>query len=338
MVQIASRREKHSARFEVELAEVPAVGFRQVWNIRVRDDASMPPAEDELTEAKISRGEHALALTPGIQHDDVCNHPVRSSDTHGIVTADTARDFARILANASSDALREAVAGVILHGSLTSTSFVPDQSDIDLLVIVHDPLNDDQITRLREAVEAVRTDAPAPVDLRVVSRSTALSPSKAPFMDVYLRIRPDHSQLLVETRHAEPDLVVELSISRASGQSLLGPAPDELIAEVPRRLVLEADEDQLAHWQAVGDDSEHAEIAVLTACRIWAFVEERRHASKDEAAEWVLSREPGLHVVRDALRHRQLDSRIPIEDGQVQQLLALVRARVKDELRATHPN
>ena len=156
-------------------------------------------------------------------------------------------------------------------------------------------------------------------------------------MEVYLRIGLEGSQLFVETRQAEPDLVVELSISRASGLALLGPAPDELIAEVPKRLVLEVSEAQLAHWHAVGSDPKHAELVVLTACRIWEFVEEGRHTSKVEAAEWALSREPGLHVVRDALRHRQLDSGTAIDGGQVQQLLALVQARMKEELRGTHP-
>jgi Domain of unknown function (DUF4111) len=33
---------------------------------------------------------------------------------------------------------------------------------------------------------------------------------------------------------------------------------------------------------------------VLTACRVWRFAEEGRHASKAAAAEWALGRDPTL--------------------------------------------
>jgi predicted nucleotidyltransferase len=258
-----------------------------------------------------------------------------------VVTPDKAYKFAQTITTACSNALHEVVAGVILHGSMATSDYVPGRSDIDLLVVVNDPLTDGQIASLRDAIEAVKADAPAPMDLRVVTRHVALAPTKAPFMDAYFRIKAGHSALLTETRHAEPDLAVELSVSRANGQALLGPAPAELIAEVPKRLVLEVDDQQLARWQEVGSDSEHAVIEVLTACRIWQFAEEGRHTTKTEAGRWVLARAPGLEVVRQALRRRHMTTTLPIDLDQVQHLLALVRDRVNDKLRlrtdAEHP-
>jgi predicted kinase/predicted nucleotidyltransferase len=248
------------------------------------------------------------------------------------VAADAAHAFAQTVANACANALGEAIAGVILHGSMATSDYVPGQSDIDLLVIVNDPLTDGQIASLRDAIERVKGDAPAPMDLRVVTRHVALAPTKALFMEAYFRIKAGHSALLTETRHAEPDLAVELSVSRAIGQALLGPGPRELIAEVPKRLVLEVDDQQLAHWQELGRDLEHAVIEVLTACRIWQFTEEGRHTSKTEAGRWVLARAPGLEVVEHALHRRQMTTTLPIDLDQVQHLLALVRHRVNDEL------
>lgn len=75
---------------------------------------------------------------------------------------------------------------------------------------------------------------------------------------------------------------------------------------------------------------EPSELSVLTACRIWHFIDERRHASKTEAAEWVLARQSALDVVRDALRHRQLGPSIAIDGAQVRYLLDVVRARVQE--------
>jgi Aminoglycoside adenylyltransferase, C-terminal domain len=120
---------------------------------------------------------------------------------------------------------------------------------------------------------------------------------------------------------------VELSVCRAHGRSLLGAAPAELIGEVPDRWVVAAGDAQLADWQAIGDDPSYAELTVLTACRVWRFAEEGRHAANAAAAEWALRRDPALQVVRDALRQRHRDPAGRIDAAQVQQLLAMVRAR-----------
>jgi hypothetical protein len=104
---------------------------------------------------------------------------------------------------------------------------------------------------------------------------------------------------------------VELSVCRAHGRSLLGAAPAELLGEVPDRWVVAAGDAQLAAWQAIGDDPPYAELTVLTACRVWRFAEEGRHASKAAAAQWALGRDPTLGVVGDALRRhprRRLDA------------------------------
>jgi nucleotidyltransferase-like protein len=75
--------------------------------------------------------------------------------------------FAEALAHSCARALRETVAGVILHGSLTLADYLPGRSDVDLLV-VDDPLTDAQVAALTEAAVAHRRQAPGRVDLRVV--------------------------------------------------------------------------------------------------------------------------------------------------------------------------
>jgi hypothetical protein len=93
----------------------------------------------------------------------------------------------------------------------------------------------------------------------------------------------------VERRHpGERDLVVEFSMCRAHGRSLFGAAPAELIGEVPDQWVVAVGEAQLADWEAIGDDPKHAELTVLTACRVWRFAEEGRHCSKTAAGRWAL--------------------------------------------------
>jgi hypothetical protein len=132
----------------------------------------------------------------------------------------------------------------------------------------------------------------------------------------------------VDRRHpGERDLVVEFSVCRAHGRSLVGAPPAELIGEVPPAWVLAVSDAQLADWQAIGDDPPHAEVTVLTTCRIWRFAEEGRHCSKAAAGAWALRRDPTLQVVRDALRQRH-DPAWPIDPDQVQRLLGTVRGRL----------
>ena len=78
MVQMTPRREENSAGFEVDLAQMTALVCRQVRNVGVRDDASMPPAENELTGAKSSPGEDSFALGSGALHHNVGDHCVRN--------------------------------------------------------------------------------------------------------------------------------------------------------------------------------------------------------------------------------------------------------------------
>jgi aminoglycoside adenylyltransferase-like protein/nucleotidyltransferase-like protein len=243
-------------------------------------------------------------------------------------SAEEAAGFAGTLARSCSRALGETAAGVILHGSLTLDGYIPGRSDVDLLVVVDGPLSDAQAAALTEAVARQRPRAPGRVDLRVVTRQVAASPTPAPPMEAYLEITPG-SGLQVERRHpGERDLVVEFSMCRAHGRSLVGAAPAELIGEVPGRWVVAVGDAQLAAWEAIGDDPKHAELTVLTACRVWRFAEEGRHCSKTAAGEWALRRAPTLEVVRYALRHRRGDPAGPIDPAQIRQLLAVVRAHL----------
>lgn len=246
-------------------------------------------------------------------------------------SAEAALRFAQTLARACAGALGETVAGVILHGSLTLDDYAPGRSDVDLLVVIDHPPSDARLAALTEAMASRRAEAPVPVDLRLVTRQVAASPTPAPPLEAYLRLTPGSGVRVEERRHpGERDLAVELSVCRAHGRGLLGAAPAELIGEVPDRWVVAAADAQLAAWQAIGDDPPYAELTVLTACRAWRFAEEGRHVSKAAAAEWALRRDPTLGVVGDALRRRHGDPAAQIDPAQVARLLAVVRARLTE--------
>jgi predicted nucleotidyltransferase len=237
------------------------------------------------------------------------------------VSAAEALELARRVEQACSHALGDAVAAVILHGSLVLGDFVPGRSDIDLLVVADQTLTDDQ----RAALVAAMPDAAARVDLRVVTRAVASAPTPAPPLDTYVALTAGRAPLLEAENSGERDLVVEFATCREHGCSLRGAEPSAVLGAVPDEWVLEVGEAQLADWQRLEFSPPHAELMVLTACRFWRFAEERRHCSKKAAAEWALAQDPSLEVVRAALKRRYEDPSFPIEEPSVRELLARVR-------------
>jgi len=244
--------------------------------------------------------------------------------------------FAERLAAIYSRVLGEIVASLIVHGSLALGDYTRRHSDIDLLGVVDRPLLYSEIESLTRAVAAQQADAPAPADLRVVTRAAAAAPAQAPPMELYLRL-DGSAPPQVESRHpGEPDLVLEFSICRAHGRALLGAEPHAVIGEVPDEWVLRVGDAQLARWQSLTGDARHAALMLLTACRAWRFSQERSHCSKAAAGSWALTRDPSLTAVRDAIRQRSGHA-VPIDPTEVGRLLSIARTGIAANQHAPCP-
>jgi hypothetical protein len=252
--------------------------------------------------------------------------PTRRMPASHSTDANAALGFAHRLADITSQLLGDTLLAVILHGSLILEDYVSGPSDIDLLAIVDRSLCDSEIESLTRTIAAERARAPAPADLRFVTRAVAEKPREAPPLELYIRLRVTGPPEF-EVRRREPDLIVELAICRQHGHALLGPSPRQLIGEVPSEWVLLAGDAQLARWQSLTDDAPYAALMVLTACRIWRFSEERAHSSKAAAASWALARDPSLTAARDALRQRAGDP-VRIAPTEISRLLRIVRTRI----------
>jgi hypothetical protein len=81
----------------------------------------------------------------------------------------------------------------------------------------------------------------------------------------------------------------------------------------------------LASWQSLTDDAAHAELMVLTSCRVLRFCTQGVHCSKSAAGAWALACDPTLRAVRQALDQRNVDPTQPVEPAEIARLLAKVR-------------
>ncbi|WUJ08947.1 DUF4111 domain-containing protein [Actinoplanes sp. NBC_00393] len=227
------------------------------------------------------------------------------------------------LAARCADAVGGTVRSVILHGSLAAGGFRAGRSDIDLLIVVDSGLSDSQASALEEVVREADVGDASGIDLHVVTADVAAVPTRTPAVELQVGRYPGEFE--VERRRSEaPDLLAELSMARAQGRALVGAAPVEVIAPVPHAWVVDRGRHWLRTWQSLTDDTEHAAFMVLTACRMWRFAADGVHSSKIEAAEWALTRNPSLTVIRQAVRQYTDDPAVTVDEKGIAALLETV--------------
>lgn len=212
----------------------------------------------------------------------------------------------------------------VLHGSLTLGDFEPGRSDIDLMLVTGpDGLSATDRDHIVDAVGNARVGAAKAVDLIVVTSTASGRPSRAPASE--LEVARYSDGIHVESaKAANEDLVVELSMARTSGRSLIGIPVDRAIGQVPARWVKDRGLFWLGRWLTLADDAEHAELMVLTACRIWHFDTEGTYCSKPQAGQWALARDPSLSGITQALRQRRGDRDTIISADDVTHVLLTV--------------
>ena len=95
--------------------------------------------------------------------------------------------------------------------------------------------------------------------------------------------------------------MIDLAIGREHGIPLLGPAPGEVLPEIPRKLALTALMEALTWFERNEGDSAQT---VLAACRAWAYAREGVWLSKTAAARWASAQSDAPGVIEEALERR----------------------------------
>ena len=204
-------------------------------------------------------------------------------------------------------ALGKNVVGVYLHGSAVLDSFGP-WSDIDLILVVDHPLDDDDKRRvaellLRSSGGYEQQNPRRPVELDVM-REVALRAWRhpAPFEFHYSeshRDRFEAGKLETGVSSTNRDLAAHVAVLREAGVALVGPPPREIFPAVPWEHFRDALLYELESWI---DDSDVWRIpgairnSALTRARMWATLATGELHSKKTGAEWALP------LLRDELR------------------------------------
>jgi streptomycin 3"-adenylyltransferase len=175
----------------------------------------------------------------------------------------------------------------ILHGSAALGGFVPDRSDVDVLMLI-DPsdISAEVLQVLAEQIHVAADGCPGVgLELSLVSTATAARPDPPwPFL-LHVATRVVDAKTVVGIDHeGDPDLLMHYAVCRAAGIAVTGPPPDQLIGEIGRDQILGYLRSELA-WAGQHADPTYG---VLNACRAWQFAVTGELVSKLDGASWAL--------------------------------------------------
>ena len=188
------------------------------------------------------------------------------------------------------------IVGLYLYGSAVAGGLRPD-SDLDLFVVTDRRLMATEKSRIVEGLLPISGRKTRPPTWRPIEVTIVAQPEVRPWG--YPRMELQYGEWLrdaflsgaVEPERAEnPDLAVLITMVLQAGQALIGPAATDLLDAVPRADLVRAMLDGVP--SLMSDLDGDTRNVLLTLARIWTTVATGEIRSKDEAAEWVLSRLP----------------------------------------------
>ena len=198
--------------------------------------------------------------------------------------------------------------GIYLHGSAVMGCFNPEKSDIDLIIVVNDPLTDEIKKNFMDMVAEYNGSASAKgIELSVV-RKDVCNPFKYPTpYELHFSIRhlswyrDDPYGYISSMKGTDKDLAAHFMIIKRRGICLYGLPVDEVFAEVPRCDYMDAIIDDIEDAQE--EISGNTMYLTLNLARVLAFKRDDLVLSKKEGGEWALNNIPDVYhsLIRDAL-------------------------------------
>ena len=218
--------------------------------------------------------------------------------------------------------LRDNLVGVYLHGSAVMGCFNPAKSDIDLLVVVKEPLAAKTKRDFMELVVECNKLAPAKgIEMSILTRQACKpfvypTPFELHFSVMHLgwyRDAPD--DYVAKMQGKDKDLAAHVTILRRRGKCLYGFPVSEVFGDVPKEAYMDSIWNDIA--EAGEDIAEDTMYLTLNLARVLAFWKEGIVLSKQEGGEWALQNLPEkFHpLLFDALREYREGAEISYDTG-----------------------
>jgi predicted nucleotidyltransferase len=197
--------------------------------------------------------------------------------------------YLRRLCEVLAELLGARLVAVHALGGLALGDYRPGSSDLDVYVIVGDPLDDEVKRAIARACSDDALACPArELELVVITAAEASRAGAAPRWELNLNTGRDRADHAGTDPAREPAFwfVLDLAIARQSAVGLVGPEARELVGSPPRSVLAAAQADAVAWYARNGT----AEEAVVAACRAWHWHQTGTFVAKRAALRWARAR------------------------------------------------
>ena len=205
--------------------------------------------------------------------------------------------------------LQGSLAGIYLHGSAVMGCFHPQRSDIDLIIVVKEPLSDAVKREYMDMVADYNCRGPAKgIEMSIVLKDVCNpfiypTPFELHFSEGHLkRYRDDPERYIREMKGTDKDLAAHFTIINKRGRCLYGEPVRDIFAEVPDRDYMDSIYSDIAG--AVEEIGDHTMYLTLNLARVLAYKKEGLVLSKEEGGEWAVKNLPPEYhpLVKAAMR------------------------------------
>ena len=216
--------------------------------------------------------------------------------------------------------------GVSAGGSYALGAYEPERSDVDVAAVVAHRLDE---TVKRHVADATRHESlPCPargLELVVYRREAVEAPTAEPAFELNVNSGAGVPfRLDLEPQPGERHwFALDRAILAERGVRLFGPPAGDVIAAMPRTLVLPLLLDSLG-WYLANDAP--ADDAVLNACRALRYLADGTWSAKPDAGRWALEHLPDGAVIAEALRARR--GKATVDSGAARRFVEGARAKL----------
>jgi len=186
----------------------------------------------------------------------------------------------------------DSLVGIYLHGSMAMGCFLPNQSDIDILVVCREQLSADTYRRIAKRLMQTEDEMHIVTgfELSIVLESTVAKltfPTPFEFhYSGYHREKYRNDDQYLCGGYEDPDLVAHLAVIVDRGIVLVGKPIKELFQPVKREYMLASITSDVG--SALEEITENPVYYVLNLARVLLYVKDSVIYSKREAGEWAL--------------------------------------------------
>ena len=217
--------------------------------------------------------------------------------------------------------------GLYQIGSACLGEYQKGKSDLDVVGVISNLLTDGDRNRLSRQLEHKSFACPAEgLDLYLFTKDQVAKVASEPHYE--FGFTTGHNQTNgVWEKGQDAEMLIFFELCRKHGVVLFGVKPEALFAPVEKHKIVEAFLKIIRWHQTKILDPYHdpkGQNSVLNACRMLAFVKEDKWFSKSDGGKWFLSQEPNNELVKKALRIRQRDEDVEMNEDKICSFLSMV--------------